>query len=534
MSLTALSLGLMLLASVARGAPLQSDDGASRDTILELERTLAQAPDLPALDEPPAEDGTLPPVVREVELPDGRTIPLLVLLPPGYDPARRWPVLLAMHGGPTDSPRSAFRGAVRMLEVWLQPAADAGWIVASPAMTHVVARSPRTPDALHYEILRVQQMEALLAELMSRFAVDPNRIVSTGISLGSNFSIAFAASRPDRFAAIVPVSTEGESRERLLRNLLHVPTFVLEGALDPNIRDIQGPRAMAEITKRFGYDVVYRELAERGHEGFGAHYPEVLRWLARRPRVVHPKQVLRVPHDGIVPIARRVHWVESDTRRGLVRARVVSRGRIEIDTRWTRSIQIFLTDHLVDLDEPIAIAVNGELVLDERVTRSAAFAREDVAKTGDPARVYGAAVRVDVPTTSTSVAHAKRFSMEMTPSRPAGTLSFWEMYAVGALDAWFPDLGITGTPIALEPDRDLAELHIEAISNKSPLYIAGVREGDTLIAVDGEPFFVDSSTSELRAWLMREATHVPRTIPLRVRRRDRELMLDASFSLEIP
>ena len=38
-----------------------------------------------------------------------------------------------------------------------------------------------------------------------------------------------------------------------------------------------------------------------------------------------------MPHPGIVPISKRVHWVESDTRQGLVRARVAGEHRIEVD-----------------------------------------------------------------------------------------------------------------------------------------------------------------------------------------------------------
>jgi predicted esterase len=304
-----------------------AQEGVSQDRFAAFERELANR-------RPAAKLSAAPEEPIEVELPGGRSIPVFVQTPPGLEPSRRWPLLLAMHGGPTRDAASALRGALGMLAVWREPAAEAGWFVVSPAMTHVIARGPRTADRLPYEILTAEQIDAILRAVSRRFPVDPNRIVATGISLGSNFSIAYAAARPDRLAAIVAVSTEGESRERLLRNLMHVPAFVLQGSRDPNIRDIGGPRAMGAILASFGYDHVYRELPERGHEGFAEHYSEVLRWLAERPRDPYPKEVVRVPHDGIMPVARRVHWIESDTRAGLLRARVVDRNRIDIDARW--------------------------------------------------------------------------------------------------------------------------------------------------------------------------------------------------------
>ena len=43
------------------------------------------------------------------------------------------------------------------------------------------------------------------------------------------------------------MSTEGDSRELLLRNLKDTPVYILEGSRDRNIWGIEGPRALAEI-----------------------------------------------------------------------------------------------------------------------------------------------------------------------------------------------------------------------------------------------------------------------------------------------
>ena len=61
---------------------------------------------------------------------------------------------------------------------------------------------------------------------------------------------------------------------------------------------------------------------------------------------------------------------------------------------------------------------------------------------------------------------------------------------------------------------------------------AGLKKGDLLLEVDGEPFFNDSTVSELRAWLVRELDARPRKLALRVLRRGAELALDVTVSLE--
>ena len=467
----------------------------------------------------------------EVELPDGRSIPIFVQPPPGFEPSRRWPLLLAMHGGPTRDETSALRGALRMLSVWLEPAREAGWLIVSPAMTHVVVRGPRTADRLPYEILRAEQIDAILQEVARRYPLDPNRIVSTGFSLGSNFSIAFAGARPDRLAAIVPVSTEGESREHLLRNLMHVPTFVLEGALDANIRAIQGPRALDAILNAFEYDHVYRELPDRSHERFEEHYPEVLRWLAERPRRNYPLEVVRVPHRGIMPLARRVHWIESDTRRGLVRARVVSRHRIDIQARWARTLRVYVHDRLVDLDAPFEICVNGEPVHRGMVDRSIDFARRDVRASGDRGQTYAGVVVVDVPTSAESTKTARQLSASLRARHPEGVLSFWEAYAMRSLEDRLPPLGLVGRETGVTRGEQTS-IRIDDVAEDSAFFRAGLRPGDVLVEVDGEPFFEGSGLDGLRSWLVRELDATPREVSLRIRRGAKEQMLLATLSLQ--
>ena len=174
-------------------------------------------------------------------------------------------------------------------------------------------------------MLHPEQADVLLRALRARYRINPDRIVSTGISLESNYSLQFAAARPGWFSAIVPVSTEGDSRELLLRNLKGTRVYILEGARDRNIWGIDGPRALADIVTGFGYDMTYREFPDRAHEGFEDHYADVLRALELQPRMNYPTGGHPRAARAIMPVERRVRWMESDTRQGVLRAGMTSR-----------------------------------------------------------------------------------------------------------------------------------------------------------------------------------------------------------------
>lgn len=501
----------------------------SRMRFHDLEEILRQGPPVAELATPLSEPEEL-----AVTLPDGRSVPVLIQRPPAYSPGTAWPLMYAMHGGPPQQGDQARRGAERMIGVWKAAAARAGWMIAAPAMTTVAAVAPRTEARLPYEVLRPEQAAAILAAVQKRYRVDPNRIVSTGISLGSNFSIAFGAATPDRFAAIVPVSTEGDSREPLLRNLRSVPVYVLEGSRDRNIRAIDGPRTLAAILGGFAYDLTYREFGDRAHEGFEDHYPDVLRWLSDRPRRVYPVEVVRVPHPGIMPIARRVHWIEADTRQALVHARVAGDNRIEVTARWARRIRLYLHDRLVDLDRPIDVWVNGARALSARVDRSIPFALEEVRTSGDTGRIYAGAATVTVPDTAASLAAGTRLWETVAPRRPEGTLSFWEMYAVRALEERFPSLGFeaeeAGAPRALLAPEAVA-MQVSRVDPASAFGAAGLKRGDLLLEIDGEPFYPGRGLPHLRAWLMRELTAAPRAYRADVWRAGQRVELTARLAL---
>ena len=459
-------------------------------------------------------DGRFPVAELVVEVPAGPAVPVLVQLPSRYDPRTEWPLMFAMHGGPPGTAAQARSGAERMLRVWADAAEDAGWIVAAPALTPSVTAGTRTEARLPYELFHPEQAQAVIAALRARYRINSDRIVSTGISLGSNYSIAFGTSHPDWFSAIVPVSTEGDSRELLLRNLKTVPVYILEGSQDKNIREINGPRALRDIVSAFGYDLAYREFGDRAHEGFQEHYDDVLRWLETRPRQVYPRDVLRVPNTAITPLSRRFHWVQADTRQAFVHAAVAGPSRIDITARWARTLNVSLHDRLVNLDQPVEIWLNGVKAFSGKAARSAVTALSGARARGDERLIDAAQISVDVPTTAAALAVVERAFDELTPKRAEGTLSFWEMYATRALEERVPTLGVDGAeealPAGVKAGAEQVAVRVRHVAPGGLLATAGLKPGDLILEIGGEPFFRGrGALATLHHWLIRELRSEP-------------------------
>src|SRR5579871_2452107 len=90
-----------------------------------------------------------------VNIGDDRPLAVHVLIPPGYDPARRYPLMIAMGGGPTLNDKMAKSQALMMLGGWSKPASEAGWIVAAIEDT-VSIRHPG--KSLRYSILHAEHV----------------------------------------------------------------------------------------------------------------------------------------------------------------------------------------------------------------------------------------------------------------------------------------------------------------------------------------------------------------------------------------
>ena len=204
--------------------------------------------------------------------------PYQVYVPRDYDPVRRWPVVLALHGTGeigTDGVRQAQVGVGRAVR---QQRAAFPAVVVLPQVPQRLRAQGFAPIAL-----------AILDQAVREFNGDPDRLYLTGLSYGGTegFNIALAA--PGRFAAFVEVSggicrrcvgaglSSAEADAEVARRLRSLPLWVLHGELDPNI-PVTSARALVAAFRRAGAQVRYTEYAGAGHEVWDRAYADSMVW----------------------------------------------------------------------------------------------------------------------------------------------------------------------------------------------------------------------------------------------------------------
>jgi len=172
--------------TVARPAELYvvSADGTTPRQLTEVNKKIADEVDFR-----PAEELWIPG-------PGGRKIHTFVVKPHGFDPAKKYPLILNVHGGPQYQWSDSFRG-----DWQVYPAA--GYVVAFPNTTgsigygqaHTAAISKDWGGAVYRESMAVADALAKLPY------VDPNRLGVMGWSYGG-YLVNWIGTQTNRFKAI--------------------------------------------------------------------------------------------------------------------------------------------------------------------------------------------------------------------------------------------------------------------------------------------------------------------------------------------
>lgn len=149
-----------------------------------------------------AEDPPFVPQDELLKIGEGQGYYAAILRPHGFDPAKRYPVVLHVYGGPGHLQVSASMGS-RLIDQWL---ADQGFIVCSLDNRGTPGRGRDWERAIyrHFGSVPLDDQVAGLQALGKRFPeLDLSRVGVYGWSFGGYLSCLAALRRPDVFKAAV-------------------------------------------------------------------------------------------------------------------------------------------------------------------------------------------------------------------------------------------------------------------------------------------------------------------------------------------
>jgi predicted peptidase len=239
---------------------------------------------------PPAEHGFL---MRSVTS-NGTAYPYSVYVPRTFDPSKRWPVVLFLHGAGergTDGLRSTQIGAGAAIR-------------SSPERVPAIVVFPQAPSDSRWLGEPADAAMAALEKSIIEFHGDRSRLYLTGLSMGGYGTWHLALAHPDLFAALVvvcggllPHETATSVRQSPLtigqddpyaftaHALRRLPIRIFHGDADPIIPVVES-RRMAENLTREGADVAYVEYPGVGHNAWERAFGDagIWEWLLRQRR----------------------------------------------------------------------------------------------------------------------------------------------------------------------------------------------------------------------------------------------------------
>lgn len=204
----------------------------------------------------------------------------LFYLPPGYQAKgrKRWPLMLFLHGAGergTNVQRAAIHGPLSRVK----QGHEFPFIIVAP----------QCPEGQLWEN---EPLLKLLDHLAAKYAVDPNRVYLTGLSMGGYGTWRLGLAHPEKFAALVPICGGGNLIDALLgpgdkgATLKSLPIWAFHGAKD-SVVPLDESERIVKVLKRNGVkEVKLTVYPDADHNSWTETYnnPELYEWLLAQAR----------------------------------------------------------------------------------------------------------------------------------------------------------------------------------------------------------------------------------------------------------
>ena len=177
-----------------------------------------------------------------------------IWIPRDYDPGEPRPLVLALHPGGSRGPGYG----MQFLRGVVAPALrDWGAIIVSPDV----------PDRRWANETSERGVMALLDDVLATYAIDSDRILVTGFSLGGRGTWYMASRHPDLFTAAIPMAARSDSDGAALVG--DMPVFIIH-ARDDEVVPFGPAELLAQEMDERGQTVSFLPLEGVGHFQMGA------------------------------------------------------------------------------------------------------------------------------------------------------------------------------------------------------------------------------------------------------------------------
>jgi predicted peptidase len=197
---------------------------------------------------------------RQFSGSNGETLLYRFMKPVDYDSTREYPLVVCLHHGGT-------HGNDNMKQVDGAPIAQVLSTIENRSKYPAFLFVPQCPEGAAWGgVETLPSIDGLVFEALAafeaEFSIDEKRRYVTGISGGGYGSWHFICSRPDMFAAGVPVC--GGADPKLARRIANIPVWAFHGEDDTAV-PVRFSRDMIAAMEAAGGHPKYTEFAGAGH-----------------------------------------------------------------------------------------------------------------------------------------------------------------------------------------------------------------------------------------------------------------------------
>jgi dienelactone hydrolase len=379
-----------------------------------------------------------PGLIRRPSSVGGVTIDNIVEVPAEYDPAKRWPLRVQLHGGVgrdlRDDPEPQSARIPGEPQIYIEP--QAYW------------------EAAWWHTTQVDNILGLLDFVKRKYNVDETQTYVTGISDGGTGTFFFALREPNPWSAclslngqpLVLANRDARIEGNLyLGNLANCPLYIVNGDHDP-LYPAETVTPIVDAMRKAGIMPVYHIQPNERHDvhwwpderasyEMFVHmhprpaHPERLSWetdrterfnrvrwlvidkLGTRKSPASQDSSARPPSSASASQADALEDVNVFTYRSSAmnvfpRRRQVPSGRVDVErhgntfdarTRGVSEFTLLVSPDVIDFTKPVQVTLNGAQVFSGLVKRDLPTLLKWAARDNDRTALYGAELHIVIP-----------------------------------------------------------------------------------------------------------------------------------------
>jgi predicted peptidase len=218
-------------------------------------------------------------IATDAKLSD--TLNYQVHLPDGFDPSKKYPLLVMLHG-------SGERGKDNEIQYkHFAPFVENPTIRSQHPAIIVIPQCPRSSswtwwltdrDTISFTLkpkptVPLQNLKTLLGQLEKQYKIDDERRYITGLSMGGLGTFEFLSYYPGYFAAAAPVCGGGDIKK--VRKIKKSAVWLFHGGADRVVVPSLSRRMYSALLEADA-EVVYTEFPGVGHDSWVQTYQQVM------------------------------------------------------------------------------------------------------------------------------------------------------------------------------------------------------------------------------------------------------------------